>query len=87
MTVNAKADGLKICVFRPPLSHTRKAFAVNATPSMTNCHANHSSLNHRNRFMLNTMGNGPKPNVYTSRRDHVSNMSNAYAKMICAAIR
>src|SRR2546429_225081 len=68
-TASAIADGLKMCVRRP--SRVQVTNSLHRTPVVTkrNCRKNQSSLNHRNRLVLRTMGNGPKPRIHLSRRD------------------
>src|SRR6476661_3181806 len=78
-TVSERADGLKMCARRPFLCQRINALAVNPTASIMNCRKNQSGLNHRNRFVLKTIGNGPNPRVNRSPRDHVNSASNAYA--------
>jgi hypothetical protein len=79
-TASVNADGLKMCTRLPSRSHRTKALPRNPSAISTNCRLNQSSLNHRNRFVLKTMGNGPNPIRNGSRRDHDNSMSNAYAK-------
>ena len=60
-TASVNADGLKMWTRLPSRSQRTKALPRNPTAISTNCRANQSSLNHRNRFVLKTIGNGPKP--------------------------
>ena len=74
---SVNADGLKMCTRRPSRSQRTNALPRNPSAMSTNCKANQSSLNQRNRLVLKTIGKGPKPRTYSSPRDHASSMSNA----------
>ena len=76
-TASVNADGLKMCTRRPSRSQRTNALPRKPSAISTNCRANQSSLNQRNRFVLKTIGKGPKPRTYSSPRDHASSMSNA----------
>ncbi len=58
---SANADGLKMWTRFP--SRSQRTIALPAKPIATsrNWNANQSSTNHRNRFVLKMIGNGPKP--------------------------
>jgi hypothetical protein len=70
-SASGKDEGLKMWTRRPSRSHLRNSRAQNPTATIRNCRWNHSGLNHRNRFVLKMIGNGPKPKVYESRRDQL----------------
>src|SRR5580658_510403 len=84
---SAIAEGLKMCTRRPSLFHVTNSLQSTPVAIIRNCRKNQSGLNHKNRLVLRTIGNGPKPSTHLSRRDQHSSMSRTYTKTICAMIR
>src|SRR5689334_125659 len=76
-TASAMADGLKMCARRPSLFHVINSLHSTPVDTSRNCRKNQSSLNHRNRFVLRTMGTGPKPRIHLSRLHQQTSMSSA----------
>src|SRR6266704_2948088 len=72
---SAIAEGLKICARRPSRFQVMNSLQSTPVASIRNCRKNQSGLNHRNKLVLRTMGNGPKPSIHLSRRDQHTNMS------------
>ena len=76
-TLSGNDDGLKMWARRPSLFQRRNSLAQYPSATRRNCRGNHSGRNQRNRLMLKTIGSGPKPSVWRSRRDHASSASSA----------
>src|SRR5262245_33807324 len=76
-TARVNADGLKMWVFRPPLSHLMNSLPRAPRATIANWKKNQSSLNQMKTFVLRTIGRGPKPRRQTPRRDHDSSESKA----------
>src|SRR5713101_8139995 len=74
---SANAEGLKMWVSLPSRFHRINSFPSTPTATIANCRKNQSFLNHRNRFVLRTMGNGPNPKMHLSRCDQQTSMSSA----------
>src|SRR5215471_3727108 len=72
---SAIAEGLKMCVRRPSRCQVTNSLHNTPVDTSRNWRKNQSSLNHKKRFVLKTMGNGPKPSTHWSRRDQQTSMS------------
>src|SRR6516164_1215295 len=66
---SAIAEGLKMWVRRPSRFQLINSLQRTPVATIRNWRKYQSSLNHRNKFVLRTIGNGPKPRIHLSRRD------------------